>query len=342
MGNSCKMNIVYSSSDSYCEIAGISMLSLMESNVQADEINFYLIDNAISDKNKEKLEEMINKFGRRLCYISPLDIEKLSATHINVGRWNISTFYRLFLPTLLPESVERVLFIDCDTIVLEDLAPLWNMDMGDKWLYGVDDCRSAAYRTNLGLKPEDNYINNGVLLINIKAMRDNQVEDLFLKYIRENQGDITFVDQGVQNGVISRLNKSGLLHPKYNCLTVFFCFNYSNLVKLRKPPIPGEEAEYREAVAHPAIVHFQSCFRSGLRPWCKGCTHPFAKKYLEFKKKSPWKDTPMRPDDRTMPQKMLNWGTSIMPENLMVSSISVVHTKIYPLARNIKQRLKKS
>lgn len=335
------MDIVYSSSDSYCEIAGISMLSLMENNGDADEINVYLIDNHISDANKARLEGMVKSFDRSIIYVKPLDIEQLADTHINIGRWNISTFYRLFLPTMLPKSVKRALFIDCDTLVLQSLKPLWEMDMQGKWLWGVDDCRGAAYRTNLGLKPEDNYINNGVLLIDVDAMRDNHVEKMFLEYIRDSQGDITFVDQGVQNGVIAKLQKSGLLHPKYNCLTVFFCFDYNNLIKLRQPPVPGNPSEYAEAVQKPAIVHFQSCFRSGLRPWSKGCTHPFAKKYLEYKVKSPWKDEPMRPDDRTVPQKILNAVTSVMPEGIMVAGVSVIHTKIYPLARNLKQRLKK-
>ena len=164
---------------------------------------------------------------------------------------------------------------------------------------------------------------------------------MFLQYIRDNQGDITFVDQGVQNGVLSRIKRSGILHPKYNCMTVFFAFNYENLIKLRKPPVPGNPEQYREAVENPAIVHFQSCFRMSIRPWVVGSKHPYTKKYLEYKAKSPWRDTPMMADDRTVPQKLLSFGTSIMPENLMVSCISVVHTKIYPLARNLKQALKK-
>ena len=139
------MDIVYSSSDSYCEIAGISILSLLEHNRNVKELNLYLIDNQISAENKQKLEGMIASFGRTLTYLAHPDIEKRSATEINVGRWNISTFYRLFLPSMLPETVKKVLFIDCDTLVMQDLTPLWEMDMGDKWLYGVDDCRGAAY-----------------------------------------------------------------------------------------------------------------------------------------------------------------------------------------------------
>lgn len=332
------MNIVYSSSDSYCEIAGISMLSLLENNSSVRELNVYLIDNGISVENKKRLEDMFKSFGREIHYLQPLDIESFAKTKINIGRWNISTFYRLFLSTMLPE-LDKVLFIDCDTLVLEELSDLWNMDFKDKWVYGVDDCRGAAYRTNIGLEPEDNYINNGVLLMNLAAWRENNVEQRFLQFIHDNQGDITFVDQGVQNGVLAKINKSGLLHPKYNCLTVFFDFDYNSLIKLRRPPVPGNPEDYRSAIKNPAIVHFQSCFRSGLRPWVVGCKHPYAKTYLEYKAKSPWKDTPMKLDDRTTPQKLLNWGAGIMPEGLMVFVISIIHTKIYPMMRNIKQKM---
>ena len=49
----------------------------------------------------------------------------------------------------------------------------------------------------------------------------------------------------------------------------------------------------------------------------------------------------MKPDDRTAPQNLLSAVTSAMPEVLMVDCISFVHTKIYPLARNLKQRMNK-
>lgn len=335
------MHIVYSSSDSYSEIAGISILSLLENNKGVEDINLYMIDNSISDENKRRLSEMVASYGRKIVYLDKPDIEKRSETEINVGRWNISTFYRLFLPSMLPEDIDRVLFIDCDTVILQDLSPLWQMDMGDKWVYGVDDCRGEGYRTNIGLNPEDNYINNGVLLIDLKAWRDNDVEKLFLQFIHDNQGDITYVDQGVQNGVMSKMKRSGFLHTKYNCLTVFFDFDYESLIRLRRPPVPRQKEEYAEATSDPAIVHFQSCFRSGLRPWNKGCKHKYAGKFLEYKAMSPWKNEPFRKDDRTGSQKLLNFVAHCLPKRLMVAIISFMHTKIYPKFRNRKQKKNK-
>ena len=335
------MVIVYSSSDSYCEIAGISILSLMENNTNVETLDIYMIDNGISPENREKLVGMAEKYGRVITFVSPLDIEKLSDTRINIGRWNISTFYRLFLPTILPKGIDKVLYIDCDTLVLQDLSPLWDMDMEGKWLYGVDDCRGAAYRTNIGLRPEDKYINNGVIMIDLKAWKENKVEEKCLEFIRDHQGDITYVDQGVQNGVLGKLDKSGYMHPKYNCLTAFFAFKYDDLMRLRKPPVPMDRKQYEEAVANPAIVHFQSCFKMSLRPWVKGCKHPYTLEYQTYKAMSPWADSPMRKDDRTVPQKLLSAGTSIMPNGLMIRCISFAHTVVYPAARSLKGFLKR-
>lgn len=332
------MNVVYSSSDSFCEIAGISILTLFLNNRDADEINIFMIDNDISELNRKRLDGMAAGFGRKITYIEKINIEKLTNVQIKIGRWNISTFFRLFLPTMLPANIDKALFMDCDTIVLGSLEELWNMDMGEAWVYGVDDFRGANYRTNIGLEPDDIYINNGVLLIDLSAWRKNKVEEQFIQFIQNQNGDITYVDQGVQNGVLSRQKRSGALHPKYNCLTVFFDFMYADLIKLRKPPVPGDPAIYKEAIEYPIIVHFQSCFRSGTRPWNPGNKHPYTKAFLEYKAKSPWKNEPLRKDDRTITQKMLTFAARLMPERTMVALISFMHTQLYPAIRGIKTK----
>ena len=74
------MDIVYSSSDSYCEIAGISILSLLEHNRNVKELNLYLIDNQISAENKQKLEGMIASFGRTLRSAPPLKSTSAAGT----------------------------------------------------------------------------------------------------------------------------------------------------------------------------------------------------------------------------------------------------------------------
>lgn len=331
------MTVVYSSSDTFSRIAGVSILSLCINNKETEDLRIYMIDNGISEDNKKKLEETAGMFGRKIIFVQPPDIEKMAGLKINTGRWNISTFERLFLCTILPEEETRALFIDCDTIVADGLAELWKTDMNGKWVCGVDDCRSAAYRTELGLKPGDRYINNGVLLIDLDAWRKNNVERMFLDFIKDRKGDITYADQGVQNGVLSRSGRSGYLHPRYNCMTIFFAFGYDELMRLRKPPVLMDREEFEEAVKDPAIIHFQSCFRMSVRPWERGCVHPYTNIFRILMAMTPWGDEPLFPDSRTIPQKILSAAASRMPESVMVPCISVLHTKIYPAGRMLKR-----
>lgn len=90
------MNVVYSSSDSYAPIAGVSIMSLLHNNTDADEINIYMIDNNISDENKKRFENMVDKFGRNIVFIPRPDLNKMAGVDIEVGRWNISTFSDCF------------------------------------------------------------------------------------------------------------------------------------------------------------------------------------------------------------------------------------------------------
>ena len=63
------MNIVYSSSDAYSELAAVSIVSVMENTRDADEINFYVIDKGISEKHKQDMLSMTNSYGRQLVFL---------------------------------------------------------------------------------------------------------------------------------------------------------------------------------------------------------------------------------------------------------------------------------
>lgn len=331
------MNVVYSSSDSYAPIAGTSICSLLENNQDAAKIEIYLIDNNISTDNKEKLKNMVQRYGRELIFVSHVDLNKKANLEIEVGRWNISTFYRLFLCSILPDNVDRAIFLDCDTIVRHSLNELWSMDLEDKIVAAVDDCRSDQYKLELGLSPDNTYTNNGVLLLDLKRWRELNVEKDFLEYIVQNNGDITYVDQGVLNGVLSKKGLVKVIHTKYNAMTVFFDFNYKNLLKVRRPEHHLSYQEYKEAVSDPYIVHFTSCFLSGTRPWNEKNNHPFQKEYLFYKSISPWSDMKQLPDNRKIGKKMMTKICNVLPKPIMIAGISLIHSKIYPMFRNIKK-----
>lgn len=335
------MNVVYSSSDSYSPIAGVSICSLLYNNKDADKINIYMIDNNIADENKKRFSDMVEQYGRKIIFIPRPDLNKQAGVEIEVGRWNISTFFRLFLCTILPDSVDRCIYLDCDTVIRHSLSELWNMDLGKAVVGAVDDCRSDRYKTELGLTPDSTYTNNGVLLIDLKSWREMNVEKDFLEFIIAHNGDITYVDQGVLNGVLSKKGLVKVIHTKYDAMTIFFDFNFKDLMKVRKPEHHLSEQEYNEAVTDPYIIHYTSCFLSGTRPWNEKNNHPFVGDYLKYKEMSPWKDFPQYPDDRKKSKKLMTTVCNIMPKGLMIAVISLVHSKLYPMVRSLKGKGKK-
>lgn len=330
------MNIVYSSSDSFAPITGVSIQSLLINNQDAEEINIYLIDNNISQDNKSKIKALVNGYNRRIIFIEKPDLNKQLGLKLDVGRWNISTFFRLFLPTILPDNVERCIFLDGDTVVCHSLKELWEMDLEDKIVAAVDDCRSDRYKTELGLSANSTYTNNGVLLIDLKSWRELKVEREFLDFIIARNGDITYVDQGVLNGVLAKKGLVKVIHTKYDAMTVFFDFNFKELMNLRKPEHHLSEQEYNEAVSDPYIIHYTSCFYSGTRPWNEKCSHAKVDEYMKYKEMSPWKDLPQMPDNRKAAKKLMTTVCNILPKNLMIAGISLVHSKLYPMVRGLK------
>jgi lipopolysaccharide biosynthesis glycosyltransferase len=327
------MNIVYSSSNTYSEICGISLLSLLENNKDVDAINIFIIDNGISAENKQKLTEVANLYHRMLSFKSPVDLQELTHTQIYVGRWNIGTFFRLYLGSILPQSVDRVMYFDCDMIIRHSLASIYSLDLKGCSVAGADDCRSDLYRINIGTKPGSTYINNGFILIDLQRWRQENVEEEFTKFINRYQGDITYMDQGVLNGVLGPKNEILEIDPIFNSQRIFFDFTYSELLALRKPEYHLSEKQYEAAVTDPVIVHFTPTFISGTRPWMVKDKHPFTKEYLYYKSLSPWKDVPLRKDDRKFAKKAMTVFCKILPRKLMIHIMSYFHSKWYPKKR---------
>jgi lipopolysaccharide biosynthesis glycosyltransferase len=334
------MNVVYSSSDLYSEIAGVSMTSLFENNKDVEEITVYVVDNGISELNRNRLLNTARKYNRKLIFVPKVDLETLAHTKVYTGRWNIGTFFRLYLSSILPQSVERVMYIDCDMIIRHSLEDVYNLDLGNCSVAGADDCRSDLYRIEIGCEPGSTYINNGFMLIDLKKWRDEGVEKDFTDFISARKGDCTYMDQAPLNGVLGPRHEIYELEPKYNAQRVFFDFTYKQLMKIRKPEHHLSEEQYKKAVDDPIIVHFTPVFISGTRPWQIKDKHKFAPEYRYYKDISEWKNEPYRKDDRKLKKKIMTILCKICPKFIMIPVMSYLHSTWYPKKRiKIAKRL---
>lgn len=330
------MNIVYSTSDAYSGIAAVSIASLLENSRDASEINVYVIDMGISDQNRERLEELVNRYERKLFFLDKLNIEKLTGTHIDVGRWHISTFSRLFLLHVLPEDMKKVIYIDCDMIIRHSLKELWEMDMEGTWAMSADDCRGKMYRTNIGIPEDSIYTNNGLMVIDLEAWKENNVERMFIDFIKKYNGDITYMDQGVLNGVFQPLKKVKLLPISYNAQTACYDLGYDGLQVCRNPVWAYTKEEFERDIADPVVVHFTTCFLSGTRPWIIGDKHHYHPEFIKYRNMTGWKDDPLWKDNTKFLKKVMTAACRAMPKFITFNIIKVFHVWVYPSIRNIK------
>jgi lipopolysaccharide biosynthesis glycosyltransferase len=330
------MNILYSFDNNFADIAGVSIISLLENNKSIDAIHAYILNNGIYEENIKRLQEIISSYGRDLTFLAPANIRNLVRADINLGRWGLSNVNRLFMGSVLPKDIDRVICIDCDTIVRYSLQNLWNKQLGDNYIAGVNDCIGKKYKISLDLDANSNYINAGVILVDVKRFRENNVENKFLELINKRHGNFTYLDQDILNGALG--GQILALDPKFNALTVFFDFDYENMLRYRKPYSYYSAAEINEAKGDPVIAHFTTSFLS-LRPWVQGCNHPFVKEFLYYKALTPWKNTVLKSDRRSKIRKIYSNLYNKLPLPIAVRVSSLLHSTLVPFCYELKLKL---
>ncbi len=334
------MNVVYSTSDLYSELAATSIASLLENNKDIDEITFYIIDIGIGNKHKQDLIELVSSYGHCINFIEDLNVEDIVHTKIDVGRWHISTFSRLFLLHVLPREMNKVIYIDCDMIIRHSLKELWEMDMQETWCMSADDCRGKMYRRDIGISEDSIYTNNGLMVIDLAAWRKNDVESKFVEFINKYHGDITYMDQGVLNGVLQPINKVKLLPISYNAQTACYDLGYEGLQACRNPVWAYSKEEFDKGISDPVVVHFTTCFMSGTRPWFKEDHHPYREEFLRYRSLTSWRDEPLWEDKTPRKKKLMTKISQFLPRCITYAIIHVVHAWLYPITRELKATIR--
>lgn len=276
------MNVLYSTDENYVRHAGVSILSLLHHNRNFKEIIIYIIENNLTDESKEKLFSIAEKYkNSKIVFISFEALCKRLKVGENSGLAP-SGYARLFISVL--DNVDKILYLDCDTVVNRPLEKLWMTSVEKYYLGGVQDNPAKYMVCAIGMDCNDRYINSGVLLINLKKWRESGVEQKFIDFIAKYRGEVPHHDQGIINGVCR--GKILILEPKYNMMPQFLEFKERQIKQLFHIKKYYTQNELDEAGQNPFIIHYISKFYD--RPWFEGCTHPMKNMYQKFLEKSPW------------------------------------------------------
>ena len=312
------MNVVYYSSDFFAEMCGVSIQSLCEKNIQENEICIYIVEDHISDLNKERLKNITDKYNRKLIFIKmPSQEEVYPGVKINLGR----TYARMALGEILPKTVHRVLSLDSDTLVMDSLHEMYNTEFEEnEYVAGVYDCVGSAIQKKVLHVPDDlNYCNAGVFLIDMKKWRSENVGQKLLQSVIKNADGkhiMYFLEQDIMN--LAFYGHLKVLNPRYNMITSVYYFEYEEVLRMKKPVIYYEKETIEKAKSNPAIFHATTCFYIGKRMWVENSDHPCAIYYQDFRSRTPWKNEPKVQDSRKRSKKIYARFWKMMPRKLAV------------------------
>lgn len=335
------MNVVYHSSELFSSVTSVSIASLLENNRWCSNINITYISKGLSNDSKNKLVLLVKKYHASISFIempdwaAKLPIELVSCKK----KWLGLGFNRLFILDLLPNDVEKVLYFDSDTIVEDSLFELWNTNIEDYYLAGVDDCLSSKYRELVDLKANGVYVNSGVLLFNLKKWREDKVKDQLIDYLISCNGYFVFNEQSVLNSFFE--NKILILDQKYNVNSLVYLFSYKQLLKLRKPfNYSYSEKELIESREKPVITHFTGNFLVLRRPWVNDSDHPHKAAYLKYRELSPWREEPLMKDNSGFAKKLIVKILQTVPRFISIPIISFIYNTLRPI--KLKKQLDKA
>ena len=257
----------------HCAVMATSLLRQTESPVI-----IHVIESKLSTDNQQKLKETITANGGEIIFHHVGEnYAKLLQVH-DGSAVSDAAYYRFYVTTLIEdESIEKILYLDCDIVVMDDVARLFQIDMTDYPIAAVRDIVNPANEKQMfgiSFSYRDRYFNSGVLLINLKLWRQNRYQEQLIVKARQINSFI-FPDQDPLNAVFR--NKWLELPPWWNRFSVV---RYQDVFFRTK----SDELRY---IYSPSIIHYANNIA---RPWMDMIFVPWGKKYDEILAKTLWND----------------------------------------------------
>ncbi len=319
-----RLNFLYLSDNNYAVFAGVSILSLFEQNKRAEAITVYVIDDGIADDNKQKYMQIADQYGRQIVFLDLTEgIRILQEMGAPRYRNSYTTYLKLFAFDLLPDTVERIFFVDSDSIVAGSLEEVFSTDMQGCVVAAVKDGLSHSYKMLLGYDYNDSWYNMGIMLVDVAAWKREHCQQQILEQLKKRNAYFA-VDQDLLN--ITQHGRIATLHPKYNFTPHHYVYREKDFRKCMPQGGFYEGAEYREAKEDVRVLHFERFI--GESPWHKNSVHPYTPEFDAYLARSPWKDYEKKPASGGPVFKIEKFLYRILPHGLFLRIWAVQFRKL--------------
>lgn len=289
--------------NNYAQHCGVMLYSLLENSSQP--LDILIIENNISEQNKQKLKKITDSFESNLTF-KQMNDDRINNFKSMERYGNLTTSFRIFLPEFVDDEKRLVICLDCDMVILGDIMELLNY-YDDNYIFAGT---RISYKTltktydKLNFNPNMPYLNTGVLLINMDKYKKFNMVEKCIEFSKDNYDKLTWADMDVINGVIKG-NFKEIPHEWNLCSAFFGKYHASEFYDISRE-------ELNKIMLNKKIIHFTTH-----KPWFYSTYHPLQYLYWFYLNQTEWKDY-VYPDKniQSLQKKLYTYVSYNLPPNL--------------------------
>lgn len=240
--------VFFTIDDNYAPYLGVALNSAVKTASKDRLYRAFVLHQGLSRENEEKLKTLESENFKIELY--PIKkgfeaIEDREGNRLRYDYFTLTIYYRLFIAAMFPQY-DKGIYIDSDVVLCRDISELFDTEIGDNYIGACHDMSISdippfvAYTEDaIGVKKEE-YVNSGVLLMNLKKLREDKFEEHFLSLLSEYHFDSVAPDQDYLNAI---------------------CNGHIYYLPARWDVMPNEAKPIFE---NPALVHYNLFSK----PWC--------------------------------------------------------------------------
>jgi lipopolysaccharide biosynthesis glycosyltransferase len=270
-----KIQIVSACDDNYVQHLAVMLCSLLENTENSKNISINIIDGGISQNNRQIINDFFQKkYSTKIDYvnINPNIYSNFPISH----HFTHTIYYRISIPLLFDNSIDKVIYLDSDMVIEDDINKLWQVNIDNYFLAAVEALSFKDRYQDLQIPEGSLYFCSGVLIINLQQWRNHQITEKVINFIVQNRDKIICWDQDSLNAIT--YNNWLPLPLKWNQQSYFFEQKFYSQHSNRE--------DFIEALEQPSIIHYSSSYK----PWDYINFHPYRQTYYDYLSLTPWKN----------------------------------------------------
>lgn len=195
------MNILVSSNAKYLPVTSTMIYSLWLHN--RVELSLWFLYNNIEESEREGFARYVEDRCNAQVHFVKIDNSVFTSLDapLSIKHISIETYYRIIAQFVLPVDLDRVLWLDSDLIIKDNIELFYNQPLVGKSLVACKNMGEGAFsnRERLGLPEDYVYFNAGVILFNLDYLRAHTTLNGVLSFCKENIGKLRMQDQDLLN-----------------------------------------------------------------------------------------------------------------------------------------------